>query len=191
MLRGVGLGTLLGSVAGFFGGGVDNLIMRLADTLIALPRLFVLILLGALFGSSLSTIVLVIGLFGWMGTSRLVRAAILSLREKEFVEAARAIGVGDLRILFRHNLPNALSPMIVAATLHVAGAIITESSLSFLGLGLQPPTASWGTLLRLAQDQLFQAPWLPIFPGLMIFLVVLAINFVGDGLRDALDPRRD
>jgi len=190
MLVGIGLGTVLGAIAGYFGGFLDNFIMRLADTLIALPRLFVLIFLSVVIGTDLRTIVLVIGFMGWMGASRLVRAEILKLRETDYVEAARATGVLDARIIFRHILPNALSPVIVAATLRIAGAIITESSLSFLGLGIQPPTSSWGTLLRLAQDQLFEAPWLSIFPGLMIFLTVLSINFIGDGLRDALDPRR-
>ncbi|HHY12174.1 MAG TPA: ABC transporter permease, partial [Firmicutes bacterium] len=134
-------------------------------------------------------VMVVIGIFGWMGTARLVRGQFLSLREQEFIEAARALGLSDRRIIFRHLLPNALAPVVVSATMGVAGAILTESSLSYLGMGVQEPTASWGSMLRVAQTYLLSAPWMAIFPGLLISITVLALNFIGDGLRDAVDPR--
>jgi peptide/nickel transport system permease protein len=157
---------------------------------IAFPQLFILILLAALFGTGFWTIVLVVGLLRWMPVARLVRASFLQLREMEYVTAARALGADTGVIMWRHILPNALSPIIVAATLGVAGAILTESTLSFLGLGIQLPTATWGNMLRAAQNDMTTAPWLAFFPGLLIFLTILSINYVGDGLRDALDPRR-
>ena len=162
----------------------------LTDLLLAFPQLFLLILMTALLGTGLLSIALVIGGLRWMGVARLVRAMFLALREREFVEAARAAGAGALPIVWRHILPNAWSPVIVAATLGVAEAIILESSLSFLGMGIQPPTATWGNMLRTAQDQIVQAPWTAFFPGLMIFLAVLSINHIGDAARDALDPRQ-
>jgi peptide/nickel transport system permease protein len=181
-------GTLLGALAGFFGRLVDGLIMRFTDLMLTFPPLLLLILLASLFGTSLLTIVLVISAVSWMNVARLVRASFLSLKEQGFVEAARALGASPARLILRHILPNALSPIIVAATLGAAAAILTESTLSYLGLGIQPPTSSWGTMLQTAQSQISIAPWMSIFPGLMIFLTVLSINFVGDGLRDALDP---
>jgi peptide/nickel transport system permease protein len=184
------VGTLVGAVAGYFGGRIDNLLMRFTDLVIALPQLFLLILLASLVGTSLLTVVLVIGALRWMPVARLVRASVLSLKEQDYVIAARALGAPSPRIIARHILPNALSPIIVAATLGVAGAIITESALSFLGLGIQPPTATWGNMLRTAQDVIETAPWTAFFPGLMIFLTVLSINYIGDGLRDALDPHK-
>jgi peptide/nickel transport system permease protein len=184
------IGTTAGALAGYYGGWLDNVLMRFVDFMISLPSLFVLILLATLFGTTPATIVLVIGGLRWMGTSRLVRGSFLSLREREFVEAARCLGASPGRIILRHILPNAVGPIIVAATLGVSGAIITESSLSYLGLGIQPPMASWGNMLRNAQDQMVRAPWTAIFPGLMIFATVLSMNYVGDGLRDALDPRK-
>jgi peptide/nickel transport system permease protein len=184
------IGTAVGALAGYFGGWLDNGLMRFVDFMLCLPTIFVLILLATLFGTNPVTIVVVIGGLRWMGTSRLVRGSFLSLREREFVEAARCLGAGPWRIMLRHILPNSAGPIIVAATLGVAGAILTESSLSYLGLGIQPPMASWGNMLRNAQSQLVRAPWTAIFPGLMIFVTVLAMNYVGDGLRDALDPRR-
>jgi peptide/nickel transport system permease protein len=184
------IGTTAGALAGYYGGWLDNVLMRLVDFMISLPSLFVLILLATLFGTKPATIVLVIGGLRWMGTSRLVRGSFLSLREREFVEAARCLGASPGRIILRHILPNAMGPIIVAATLGVSGAIITESSLSYLGLGIQPPMASWGNMLRNAQDQMVRAPWTAIFPGVMIFATVLCMNYVGDGLRDALDPRK-
>ena len=186
----VGIGTVIGAVAGYYGDLLDNILMRLTDLLLAFPQLFLLILMTALLGTGLLSIALVIGGLRWMGVARLVRAMFLALREREFVEAARAAGAGALPIVWRHILPNAWSPVIVAATLGVAEAIILESSLSFLGMGIQPPTATWGNMLRSAQDQIVQAPWTAFFPGLMIFLAVLSINHIGDAARDALDPRQ-
>lgn len=185
----ISIGTLLGAVAGYWGGMIDIFLMRGTDFFLAFPRIFVLILLSTLLGPNLLTIVFVIGVLSWMGVCRLVRAAFLALRSQQFVEAAAALGARNRRRMFKHILPNALSPIIVAATLGVADAIIAESGLSFLGLGIQPPTATWGNMLRNALDQMFDAPWTGIFPGLMIFLAVLSINYIGDGLRDALDPR--
>lgn len=183
------IGLTVGTLAGYLGGWVDNVLMRLVDLALSLPDLFLLILVSALLGPSVMTMILVIGLVRWMNVARLTRASILSLREREFIEAARAVGAPGPRIVLRHLLPNALSPVIVAATLGVASAIVAESTLSFLGLGIQPPAASWGSLLRNAQAQIFTAPWMALFPGLLIFITVISINFVGDGLRDAYDPR--
>ena len=185
----IAIGTLLGAVSGFYRGPADALIMRFTDLMFTLPRLLLLLLIGAVFKTTLLLIIVLLGLTSWMGVARLVRASFLSLREKEFVEAARAIGVRDGRIITRHILPNALGPVIVAATLGVAGAILVESTLSYLGYGVQPPTPTWGNMLQNAQSEMYAAPWLAIFPGLLIFLTIMAINFVGDGLRDALDPR--
>jgi peptide/nickel transport system permease protein len=182
------IGITVGAVAGFRPGWVDNVLMRLVDMALSLPDLFLLILATALIGPSVVSIVIIISLVRWMNVARLVRASFLSLREREFVEAARATGAGPLRIVLQHLLPNSLSPVIVAGTLGVASAIIAESTLSFLGLGLQPPASSWGSMLRSAQSQIFTSPWLAVFPGAMIFLTVISINFIGDGLRDALDP---
>jgi peptide/nickel transport system permease protein len=186
----VSLGTLVGAVAGFYGRWIDSVLMRFVDMMYSFPRLFLLILFGVFFrGMTLTVIVVVLGLLSWMTTSRLVRASFLSLKQREFVEAARCVGARDLRIIFRHILPNSLAPIIVAATLGVAAAIIAESTLSFLGLGIQPPTPSWGNMLKDAPSEMDKAPWMAIFPGLSIFLAVVSINFIGDGLRDALDPR--
>ncbi len=193
------IGVIVGSLSGFYGGGIDNALMRFTDIMLSLPRLFLLILMtlilrgidwpGLQKSGGIVAIILVIGVLSWMIIARLVRGAFLSLREKEFVEAARALGYTNRRIITRHILPNALSPVIVAATLGVAGAIITESGLSYLGFGVQPPTPTWGNMLRNAQDEMLRGNmWMAIFPGLMIFIAVLAINYVGDGLRDALDP---
>jgi len=194
------LGALVGGVAGFYGGWVDNILMRFVDMMLAFPSLFILIILAlalrdlpieALRGTafaSIFSIVLVIAVLAWMQVARLVRASFLSLKEKEFIEAARCAGVSNRRIMLRHLLPNAMSPIIVAATFRVATSIITESGLSYLGFGVQPPTPTWGNMLKNAQDQMTRAPWTAIFPGLMIFIAVIAINFIGDGLRDALDP---
>jgi peptide/nickel transport system permease protein len=183
------VGTSIGAIAGYLGGTLDNLLMRFTDVMISFPQIFVLIMLVSFLGQDLSTIVLVLGVVSWMPMARLVRAEFLSLKEKEFIMSARAIGLPGWRIVISHLLPNSGGPIIVAATLGVAAAIRSESGLSYLGLGLQPPTASWGTMLRNAQDQFLNAPWTAIFPGLMIFITVMAINFMGDGLRDALDPR--
>ena len=190
VLVAISFGTLAGMLAGYYGRWIDSVLMRFADMMFAFPRLFVLILLGVFFkGMTIGVIVIVLGLLSWMTTARLVRASFLQLRAREFVEAARAIGARDMRIILRHILPNALAPIIVAATLGVAAAIIAESTLSFLGLGIQPPTPSWGNMLKDAPSEMSIAPWTAIFPGLAIFLAVVSINFIGDGLRDALDPR--
>ena len=187
-LAAVLIGIVVGAFAGVFGRWVDSILMRTVDLALSVPDLFVLILASALLGPSVVTMILIISLVRWMNVARLVRGSFLSLREREFVEAARAVGVGRLRLVRRHLLPNSLSPVIVAATLAVASAIIAESTLSFLGLGIQPPASSWGSILRNAQAEIFTSPWMAVFPGAMIFLTVIAINFVGDGLRDALDP---
>jgi peptide/nickel transport system permease protein len=182
------IGVLVGAIAGFYGGIVDNVLMRAVDVALSLPDLFLLILAASLLGPSVPTMIVIIALVRWMNVARLVRASFLSLREREFVEAARMVGAGPRRLILVHLLPNSLSPVIVAGTLGVASAIIAESTLSFLGLGIQPPASSWGAMLRNAQSQIFTQPWMAVFPGLMIFLTVISINFVGDGLRAALDP---
>lgn len=185
----VTIGVTVGTIAGYAGGWVDNVLMRLVDLALSLPDLFLLILVAALLGPSVMTMIIIIGLVRWMNVARLVRASILSLREREFIESARSIGASARRIILRHLLPNSMSPVIVAATLGVASSIIAESTLSFLGLGIQPPATSWGSILRNAQSVIFTSPWMAIFPGVMIFLTVISINFIGDGLRDAYDPR--
>ena len=184
------VGTLVGVLAGYYGGLIDNLLMRMVDALYSFPRLFLLILFSVVFkGMTVGVVILVLGLLSWLTTARLVRATFMSLKNREFVEAARSVGARDRRIIFRHILPNSLAPIIVAGTLGVGGAIIAESTLSFLGLGIQPPTSSWGNMLNHATTDMGKAPWLAIFPGFFIFLAVMSINFIGDGLRDALDPR--
>jgi len=196
MILAVGLGTFVGSTAGYRGGIADNLLMRGADIMLTLPTLFVAILLtqmlraGAIPGlkAGIGPIILVIAVTSWMGVARLVRASFLSLKQKDFVTAANAVGVKNSRIMWRHILPSAASPIIVAATLRVGAAIITESGLSYLGFGVQPPTPTWGNMLQHAQSELDYAPWTAIFPGLFIFITVIAVNYIGDGLRDALDP---
>jgi peptide/nickel transport system permease protein len=183
------LGTLIGTVAGYYGGRVDELLMRFVDLMLNFPRFFLLLTLIALLRPSIWVIMAVIGFTGWMGLARLVRGEILSLREREFVQGARALGAADARIMGRHILPNALVPVLVSATLGVAGAILTESGLSFLGLGVQPPTPSWGNILIDGKANIEIAWWLSAFPGLAILVTVLAYNLLGEGLRDALDPR--
>lgn len=189
MLLGIIVGTVIGGISGYVGGYVDAMIMRLVDIFISFPSLFLLIMLASFLGSNPVTIIVVIGLLSWMRTARLVRANFISLKAREFVIASRALGASGLTIILRHLLPNSLSPITVAATIDVSFAILTESALSYLGLGVQPPQATWGNMLRFAQDQMTIAPWTAVFPGMMIFLVSIAINFIGDGLRDALDPR--
>jgi peptide/nickel transport system permease protein len=193
MLIGVVLGTVVGSLAGFLGGFVDNIMMRVVDVMLSLPLLFVILVAARFFASvkdNVWTIVLIFGLFSWMGVSRLVRGLFLSIREREFVEAARAVGVRDRRIIFRHILPNALSPILVAATLIVAGNIIGEAFVSFLGYGVNPVNPTWGNILTNALAFIPNGNWWwPLFPGVAIILTVLSVNFIGDGLRDAFDPR--
>jgi peptide/nickel transport system permease protein len=202
----ISLGTIIGAIAGFFGGFIDGLLMRITDLFISLPQLPLLLLITFLFRESMQNfaeehlgsrnvgvfilIVVVIGCLAWMPTARLVRASFLSVKEKEFVEAARSVGATRSMLISRHILPNVLSPIIVAATLEVGGAIITESALSFLGLGFPSDVPTWGQMLFQAKDYLEFAPHEALFPGTFIFLTVLAINYMGDGLRDALDPRK-
>jgi peptide/nickel transport system permease protein len=190
------LGLIIGGLAGFFGGWLDNLLMRVTDLFLSFPTLFVLILLSALLRetdlnflrSGMLPVVFVIAILSWMGLARLVRASFLSLREQEFVVAARALGAKNGRLIGRHILPNSLSTVIVNSTLFVAYSIIVESGLSYLGFGVQPPTPTWGNMLNRAQIYVYVAPWLGILPGLMIFFTVISINYIGDGLRDAMDP---
>ncbi|MCE7985965.1 MAG: ABC transporter permease [Caldilinea sp. CFX5] len=185
------IATILGSLAGYYGGRVDDVIMRLTDIVLCFPELIIIITVVSVVGASIYNVMLVIGLLGWPGLARLVRAQMLSLREQQFVEAARCLGIPTRRIIFRHILPNVVPYILVAATFGVAGAILTEAGLSFLGLGVQPPTPSWGNMLSGAQNLtiLERYVWIWLPPGLMIGISVLAINFIGDGLRDALDPR--
>jgi len=183
------IGTISGLLAGYFGGLMDQLLMRLVDIMLCFPTFFLILAVIAMLEPSIWYIMIVIGLTGWMGVARLVRAEVLSLRERDFILAARSIGASNSRIIFRHILPNALSPVLVAATLGVAGAILTESALSFLGIGVQPPVPSWGNMLTAGKDYLEFAWWLSLFPGVAILVTVIAYNLVGEGLRDALDPR--
>ena len=182
-------GMFFGSIAGYFGGRVDDLISRVIDVLMAFPGILLAIALVAVLGPSLTNVVLALSVIGWVGYARLVRGQALRAREFEFVQAARASGASSARIVLRHVLPTAFPAVIVQATLGMAGAIIAEASLSFLGLGVQPPTPSWGTMLDAGRSHLFDAPHLTIFPGLAIAILVLGFNFVGDGLRDRADPK--
>ena len=183
------LGTLIGALAGFYRGMVDSLLMRFTDVMLSIPPLPLVLLLSGLLRPSVPLLVAIIGALIWMGTARLVRSQFLSLREREFVEAARALGARGPRLMLRHILPNAIGPITVSATLAVGSSIMLESALSFLGFGVQPPVPTWGNLLNTASPWLGTAPWLAIPPGLCIFCTVLAVNFVGDGLRDAMEPR--
>lgn len=182
------VGTLLGAIAGYYP-RMDGIIMRVTDMMLSFPSIIVLILLASVFGTGFWTIVVVVGALRWMSIARIIRASFLSLREREYVEAARATGAGGFRIVLKHMLPNTMGPIIVNCTLGVASAILTESTLSFLGFGIQPPTPTWGNMLQNAQSEMFDAPWMAIYPGLAILLAVMSINFIGDGLRDAFDPR--
>jgi peptide/nickel transport system permease protein len=185
------IGMALGGVAGYVAGRVDTLVMRVTDVFMAFPTLIIVITLVSFVGPSIYNVMLALGVFGWPGTCRLVRAQVLVLRGQEFTQAARALGASHWRVVARHMLPNAVSPVVVSATFGVANAILTEAGLSFLGLGVQAPTPSWGNMLQSARGltELESMPWLWVPPGLMVMLAVLAINFIGDGLRDALDPR--
>jgi peptide/nickel transport system permease protein len=183
------IGVILGAVSGYYGGWTDRFIMRFIDIMLSIPTFFLILAVIAFIGPSIWNIMLVIGLTSWMGVARLVRAEFLSLKEREFVLAARAVGAGDLRIIFRHILVNSMSPVFVSAVLGVAAAILVESALSFLGIGVQPPTPSWGNMLTLGKDNIEIAWWLSLFPGLAILFTVLGYNLVGEGLRDAFDPR--
>ncbi len=187
----VTIGTLIGLTSGYSGGKIDFWLMRLTDVVMTIPTLIIIISLVAVLGPSIYNVMIVIGIFGWAGIARLVRAETLSLRERDFVMASRCVGASARRIMFRHILPNVTAPIIVAGTFAVAGAILSEASLSFLGIGVRVPTPTWGNMLTRAQSLtvLEAMPWLWLPPGLMITLVVLSINFLGDALRDALDPR--
>lgn len=183
------IGVFVGAVAGYFGGWVDQVIMRLVDIVLCIPTLFLILMLIVFLGPNLVNIMVIIGLTGWTELSRLVRAEFLSLRHRDYVAAATALGAPHGRIILRHMLPNALAPVFVSATFGIAGAILLESGLSFLGLGVQPPVPSWGNILTAGKDYITQAWWLTLAPGVAIFLTVLGYNLLGDGLRDLLDPR--
>jgi len=186
---GTGFGSLVGAVAGYYGGRIDNLLMRMTDVVYSIPTLPLLIVLASYTQAGAGSMAIAIGVLSWMATARVVRGEVLKIRAMEYVEAARSLGATNVRIILRHVLPNTIGPIVVGATLAVGNAIILESSLSFLGLGVQPPTPTWGNMLMDAQATMATQPWLSIFPGAAILVIVLAVNFLGDGLQDALDPR--
>nr|WP_276532447.1 oligopeptide ABC transporter permease [Cytobacillus horneckiae] len=185
------IGVSIGALAGYYGGIIDAILMRIVDIVISIPSIFLLITIVTIFKPSVGNLIIVFALTSWTSTARLVRGEFLSLRSREFVLASKTIGTKSYKIIFSHILPNAMAPIIVAATLLVGSVILAEAGLSYLGLGVQPPLASWGNMLQDAQNYtvMLTAPWYPIFPGLLILLTVLSFNFVGDGLRDALDPK--
>jgi len=189
VLVSVSFGTLVGAVAGYFGGAWGGILMRLVDVIMSIPALFLLILIASVFHPGVTGLALVLASLSWTGVSRLVRGEFLTHKNRDYVDAARVIGAGPGRIILRHILPNATSPLIVAATLSIGNVILTETALSFLGMGVQPPTPSWGNMLTNSQQYLYRAPFLIIFPGLFILITVLSSNLMGNGLRDALDPR--
>jgi peptide/nickel transport system permease protein len=184
------IGIIIGAIAGFYGGFVDGAFMRFVDIMLSIPTIFLVLAVIAILEPSIINIMIVIGLTSWMEPARLVRAEFISIKEREFVTAARALGAADNRIIFRHILPNGLSPILVSATMGIGGAVLVESALSFLGLGVQPPTPSWGSLLSSGKDNIEIAWWLSAFPGLAILVTVLGYNLLGEGIRDALDPRQ-
>jgi peptide/nickel transport system permease protein len=183
------IGIIVGALAGYYKGWVDLILMRFVDLMLCFPSFFLILAVIALLEPSIWIIMVVIGITSWMGVARLVRAELLSLKEREFVVAAQALGASDMRLILRHLLPNALAPVMVSATLGVAGAILTESALSFLGLGVQPPTPSWGNILTAGKDNIEIAWWLSVFPGLAILFTVMSYNLLGEGIREAIDPR--
>ncbi|PIW89067.1 MAG: peptide ABC transporter permease, partial [Nitrospirae bacterium CG_4_8_14_3_um_filter_44_28] len=183
------IGIMLGAVSGYYGGWIDRIIMRFIDVMLSIPTFFLILAVIAFIEPSIWNIMIVIGLTSWMGMARLVRAEVLSLKEREFVLAAKALGAGDANIIVRHIMINSMAPVFVSAVLGIAGAVLIESALSFLGIGVQPPTPSWGNILTLGKDNIEIAWWLSVFPGLAILITVLSYNLVGEGLRDALDPR--
>jgi peptide/nickel transport system permease protein len=185
------LGTVVGSLAGYFGSVADEGLMRFTDVAYAIPALPLLIVLSSFWPATLTSMAIIIGCLSWMGTARTVRSEVLSIREQTYVEAARSIGAGHQRIIWRHILPNALSPIVVGVTLAVGNAIIIESSLSFLGLGVQPPTPTWGNMLQDGRSDMYDQPWMTLFPGLAILIVVLCVNYFGDGLQEALSPKEN
>jgi peptide/nickel transport system permease protein len=183
------IGIIVGAISGYYGGWVDSVMMRFVDIMLCFPTIFLILAVIAILEPSIWNIMIIIGITGWMGVSRLVRAEFLTLKERDFVVASRAVGATDLRIIFRHILPNAIAPVLVSAVLGVGGAILIESSLSFLGLGVQPPTPSWGNMLTAGKDNIEIAWWLSLFPGMAILVTVLGYNLLGEGLQDALNPR--
>ncbi|MFA6055784.1 MAG: ABC transporter permease [Thermodesulfovibrionales bacterium] len=183
------MGMIFGSLSGYYGGWMDRIIMRFIDIMLSVPTFFLILAVIAFIGSSIWNIMIIIGITSWMGVARLVRAEFLSLKEREYVLAARAVGASNMRIIFRHIMVNSLAPVLVSAVLGIAGAVLVESSLSFLGIGVQPPTPSWGNILTLGKDNMETAWWLSVFPGLAILITVLGYNLLGEGVRDALDPR--
>jgi len=183
------IGILVGAMAGYKGGWVDSLLMRFVDIMLSFPSFFLILTVVAILRPNIYNVMIVIGITSWEGTARFVRAEFLSLRERDYVQAARALGVKDRRIIFRHILPNALAPVFVTASLGVASAILIEAGLSFLGFGVQPPAPSWGNILTEGRTYIFDAWWLTVFPGLAILITVLSFNLFGEGLRDAIDPR--
>lgn len=183
------IGIILGALSGYYGRWLDSVIMRFVDIMLSIPTFFLILAVIAFIGPGIWNIMVIIGLTSWMGVSRLVRAEFLTLKEREFVIAARGLGASDIRIIFKHIMPNSLAPVIVSAILGVASAILTESALSFLGIGVQPPTPSWGNILTSGKDNIEVAWWISVFPGLAILITVLTYNLFGEGIRDALDPR--
>jgi peptide/nickel transport system permease protein len=184
------LGALVGATAGYFGGAVDAILMRVVDALLAIPRLFLILTCVALFSGSVWLIIILLGATGWMATARLVRAQVLSIRSLDYVKAAEALGAGSRRIILRHLIPNTLTVIVIAATLRIGGIILTEASLSFLGLGVPPPTPSWGQMVFEGREALIDAWWLSTFPGIAIAVTVIGFNLLGDALREAFEPRR-
>ena len=191
MFLSMGIGTLIGAVAGYYGGVIGAVLMRFVDAMLCFPSIFLLLAISAFIEPSIGSIIVLIALSAWMEVARIVEVQIRSLKERDFTTAAEALGASDMRVMFRELLPNAIAPIVVAATLKVANAILAESYISFLGFGIQPPTPSWGNMLNNAQNYLTSAPWLAIIPGVAITLAVTSFNLVGDGIRDALDPRID
>jgi len=185
------IGILIGSIAGYYGKRIDSILMRFVDMMLCFPSFFLILSIVAITKPCITNIMIIIGLTSWMGIARLVRGEFLSLKEREFTQAAKIMGASNMRIIFRHILPNAMAPVYVAATFGIAGAILTESALSFLGLGVQPPTSSWGSLLSTGKSTIEFAWWITAFPGLAILTTVLSYNLLGEGLRDMLDPRLD
>ena len=189
VLISVSLGTIIGVTSGYFGGWIDAIMMRVVDVLIAFPALFLILIIIATFGNSIFLIVITLSFTGWMGVARIVRSQVLSLKEQEFILAAKSLGLSNMRIIFRHLAPNTMTPVIIAATLRIGSIILTEAGLSFLGLGVQPPAPSWGNIINEGRDSLLNYWWISTFPGIAILSTVVCFNLIGDGVRDALDPR--